>query len=75
MAFHLPSFFPSFKRAPHHNTTENLLRAVVLHLHSVVGLLTPLAPILVTRQISPKHGGGSRTEPPFGIKQADIVKQ
>jgi hypothetical protein len=29
MAFHRPSFFLSFERAPHHTTTENPLRAMV----------------------------------------------
>jgi len=37
MAFHWPSFSPSFERAPHHNTTDNPLRAVIRRLNSVAG--------------------------------------
>jgi len=39
MAFHRPSFFPFFERAPHHTTTENPLRAVI-HLVFTVPLLS-----------------------------------
>jgi hypothetical protein len=41
MAFHRPSFSPSFERAPHHTTTANPLRVVILRLNScVVGFST-----------------------------------
>jgi len=35
IAFHRPSFSPFFERAPHHNTAENLLRAVVLRVNFI----------------------------------------
>jgi len=41
VAFHRPSFSPSFERAPHHTTIENPLRAVVHRLKSVAGFAEP----------------------------------
>ena len=76
MAFHRPSFFPSFERAPHHTTTENPLAgrwsfALTLSL----ALPNPLSPLLVSRRRFPKLFRGGSRYPPSGIKQADIVKQ
>jgi len=68
MAFHRPSFSPSCERAPHHNTTENSLRAVVHRLDSVAGLAEPALSLIGHTLTQPQTlPRGDTHYPPFGM--------
>jgi len=76
LAFHRPSLFPSFERAPHHTTTENPLRAVVRRLNSVAGFAEPALSLIGHTPTWPSNRGPrANLLSGIGIKQADIVKQ
>ena len=67
MAFHRPSFSPSFERAPHHTTTEDPCGRWSSALTLSLALPNPRSPLLVTHRMCSLPRIQSRSAPRFAL--------